>query len=127
MLNALLSLGHNQFEWARWAPESYDNYKLIQVERVSDNEKRWNPMLQNISTTSDSTLLRTAYMYDFKPYQHVFFDGKWQVILSVRKVSTDVNPQALALVRGGSSQYILEIGEADGYDVDGVYTPVQGV
>ncbi len=127
MLNALLSLGHNQFEWARWAPESYDDYKLIPVARVSDEDRRWNPMLQNISTSPDSTLLRTAYMYDFKPYQHVFFDGKWQAILSARKVSTDVNPQALALVRGGSSQYILEIGEADGYDVDGVYTPVSGV
>lgn len=127
MINALLGLGHNQFEWAKWAPESYDKYKLIPVARVSDEDRRWDPMLQNISTSPDSTLLRTAYMYDFKPYQHVFFDGKWQVILSIKKIQTDVNPQALALVRGGNAQYILEIGEANGYDVDGVYSPVQRV
>lgn len=124
MINALKGLGHNQFEWARWAPESYEKYKLLPVERVSDNDRRWNPMLQNISTSPNSMLLRTSYMYDFKPLQHVFFDGKWQVILSVKTVPTDVNSQSLALVKSGCSQYILEIGEADGYDVDGVYRPV---
>ena len=124
MINALKGLGYGQFEWARWAPESYDKYKMIKVERVSNDDKRWNPILQNISTSANSLLLKTAYMYDYQPQQHVFFDGKWYVILNVTTVSTDVNSQSLSLVKNGCSQYILEIGEANGYDVDKVYSPV---
>lgn len=127
MINALKGLGHNQFEWARWAPESYDKYKFIQVSRVGDNDRRWNPMLQNISASADSILLKTAYIYDYKPLQHLFFRNKWYVIINAREITEEVNSQALALVRNGNPQYVLEIREANGYDVDRVYSPVSGV
>ncbi len=117
MLNALLSLGHNQFEWARWAPESYDNYNLIQVERVSDNEKRWSTVIQNLMTAADSTLLRTSYVYDYAPRQHIFYRDKWWEITAVTEVTLDVNPQAFALVRGVNRQSIIELKQVNGYDV----------
>ena len=117
MINALKSLGHNQFEFARWAPEKYTSYKIIRVEVVSDNEKRWNPVIQNLMTVADSTLIRTAFVYDYKPRQHVFFRNRWWVIQSVGEMTLDVNPQALALVKGGNTQYVLELTEVDGFDV----------
>lgn len=117
MINALLGLGHNQFEWAKWAPESYDKYKLIQVERVSDNEKRWSTVIQNLMTVSDSTILRTSYVYDYAPRQHIFYRDKWWEITAVTDVTLDVNPQALALVRGVNRQSLIEMKQVNGYDV----------
>ena len=117
MINALKSLGHNQFEVARYAPERYDDYKIIRVSRVTENERRFDTILQNIMTVADSTLLRTAYIYNYKPRQHIFFRNKWWVIVAATDVTQDVSPQALGLVKGGTPQFILEITEADGYDV----------
>ena len=117
MINALKSLGHNQFEYARWAPEHYDRYKIIRVEQVRDDERRFSTVLQNIMTVADSTVLRTAFIYDYKPRQHIFFRNKWWVIVSATDVTQDVAPQALGLIKGGTPQFILEIAEADGYDV----------
>ncbi len=117
MINALKSLGHNQFEFARWAPEHYDRYKIIRVEQVRDNERRFSTVLQNIMTVADSTLLRTAFIYDYKPGQHIFYHNKWWEIIAATDVTQDVAPQALGFVKGGTPQFILEISEANGYDV----------
>lgn len=117
MINALKSLGHNQFEFARWAPEKPERYKIIRVEVVRENEKRWSTVLQNLITVADSTLIRTAFVYDYKPRQHIFFRNKWWEIQSVGEITSDVNSQALSLVNGGNMQYVLEITEANGYDI----------
>lgn len=118
MLNALRCLGHNQFEVARWAPESYDKYKIIRVSVVSENEKRWNTVIQNLITCADSTIIRTAYVYDYKPREHIFYRNKWWEIQSVGEITQDVNPQTLGLVVGGNRQFILELMEVDGYDIE---------
>lgn len=117
MINAFKALGHGQVLYARWAEKEYDRYKFIRVEPISDRERRFSTVIQNLMTNSDSILLRTADIYDYKPRQHVFYRNKWWEIISAREDSTAVNPQSLALVDGGTQQFILELGEADGYDV----------
>lgn len=118
MLNALRCLGHNQFEWARYSPKVYTQYKFIKVSVVSENEKRWNTVIQNLITCEDSTLIRTAYVYDYKPREHIFYRNKWWEIQSVSEITQDVNPQTLGLVVGGNRQFVLELAEANGYDVE---------
>lgn len=117
MINTFKSLGHNQFEFARWAPEQCDRYKIIRVQQVSDKERRFSTIMQNIMTVADSTLLRTAFIYSYKPRQHIFFRNKWWVIVAATDVTQDVAPQALGLIKGGTPQFILEISETNGYDV----------
>ena len=117
MIQALKSLGHNQFEYARWCENAPDKYKLIRVEIVSENEKRWSTVLQNIITRSDGTLLRTAFVYPYDTRQHIFYRNAWWEITNVGEITTDVNPQALGLVSGGCTQYVLEVIQVDGYDV----------
>lgn len=112
-----LCTGHNQFEYARWCEKSPQKYKIIRVEIVSESEKRWSTILQNIITVSDSTLLRTAFAYPYESRQHVFYRNKWWEILNVGEVTLDVNSQSLALIKGGNKQYILEVIQVDGYDV----------
>ena len=118
MINALKSLGQNQFEFARWSPERYDRYKIIRVSVVSEDEKRWSTVIQNLMTAADSTVIRTAYAYDYQPRQHVFFRNHWWEIRGVTEVTQDVNPQALALVNGGNTQFIMELVQVNGYDVE---------
>lgn len=118
MINALKGLGYGQFEFARWSPEEYDRYKIIRVETVSENEKRWSTVIQNLMTTADSVLVRTAYIYDYKPRQHMFFRNKWWEIVAVNEVTQDVAAQSIALVSGGNKQFVIELKEADGYDVE---------
>ena len=71
MIHALMGFGNDQFEWAWWSPENYLKYKFIRVSRVSDNERRFGTTIQNITTATDSLLLRTSYLYDYKTRQHV--------------------------------------------------------
>lgn len=116
MINALKSLGHNQFEFARWCKEDKEHYKIIRVEIIGENEKRWSTVLQNVITRSDSTLLRTAYVQSYDTRQHIFYRNKWWEIINVGEITLEVNPQALALVNGGNMQYVLEVIQVDGYD-----------
>ena len=118
MLNALKSLGHNQFEFARWSPKVYTQYKIIRVSVVSENEKRWSTVIQNLITTADSTLIRTSYAHDYQPRQHVFFRNHWWEIRAVTDITQEINPQLLRLVNGGTSVFILEIVQVDGYDIE---------
>lgn len=118
MINAFKSLGQNQFEFARWSPERYDRYKIIRVSVVSEDEKRWSTVIQNLMTAADSTVIRTGYVYDYQPRQHVFFRNHWWEIRGVTEVTQDVNPQVLSLVKGGNSQYIMELVQVNGYDVE---------
>ncbi len=113
MIQALRSLGHNQFEWAKWFPTKDKNdFKKIQVEIVNENEKRWSTVLQNIITTADSTLIRTAYAHDYKNRQHIFYRDKWWEIISVGEVATDIAPQVMSLVKPKSLfKYVIEIHE----------------
>lgn len=117
MLSALMSLGHNQFEFARWAPEQYDRYKIIRVEMINEDAARFSTVLQNLLTVADGVVVRTAYAYDYKPRQHLFYRNKWWEIVSVQELTQDVNPQALGLVNYGCKQYALEITVANGYGV----------
>ncbi|MDE7406478.1 MAG: hypothetical protein K2M89_06370 [Clostridiales bacterium] len=115
MLNALKGLGHSQFEIARWAPKEYGRYKFIRVELVSENEKRWSTVIQNLITVADSTVIRTATVYDYAPRQHVMFRNKWYEIRAVTEITQDIAPQSLALVSGGNRQFIMELVEVNGY------------
>lgn len=116
MINALKGLGQSQFELARWAPESYDRYKIIRVSVVSEREKQWSTAIQNIMTTAGSTLLKTSSVYPYEPRQHVKFRDEWYEIRNVGTITNDVAGQALALVNSGNSQYVLELVRANGYD-----------
>lgn len=118
MLQALLSLGQNQFEPAYWAEKEPTKTKYISVEPIGDQERRFNSVIQNLITSADSTLIRTSYAYDYKPRQHMFYLDKWWEILSVSNDPTAVNPQSLSLVKRGARQFIIELGEADGYDAE---------
>ncbi len=118
MINALKGLGHNQFEFARWAPKEYERYKIILVEEVSERAKRFDTVIQNLVGHSDNTLLRTAYIYDYTSQQHIMFRNKWWEIVSVNEITQDVAPQALRLVCGGDKQFLLEIMAVDSYDVE---------
>lgn len=116
MIQALKSLGHNQFEYARWCEKEREKYKIIRVEIVREDEKRWNTVLQNVITRSDSTLLRTAFAYPYEPRQHIFYRNAWWEITNIGEITLDVNPQSLALVNGGNRQSVLEVIKVDGYD-----------
>ncbi|MDE6398604.1 MAG: hypothetical protein K2L51_04725 [Clostridiales bacterium] len=118
MIQALKSMGHNQCEYARWCENEREKYKVICVEEISENEKRWSTVLQNIITTAGSTLLRTAFAYPYDKRQHIFYRNEWWEITNAGEVTTDVNPQNLGLVTGGNMQYILEVVQVDGYDAD---------
>lgn len=117
MLAALRALGHNQFECARWAPETYDKYKMIRVEALDPSSAQFNTVIRNLMTSDDSNVVRTADRYDYKPRQHLYFRGKWWEIRRVTEIPADIAPQALRLVKGGNMMWALEIGEANGYDV----------
>ena len=116
MINALNSLGHVQLEFARWAPETYERYKIIRVRVVSEDEKRWSTVIPNLMLNADNLLLRTAFVYDYKPRQHVMFRNKWWEITAVAEITQEVNAQATALVNCGNRQFVLELTEVDGYD-----------
>ena len=111
MLQALRSLGHNQFEWAKWYPtEDKQKFEQIQVEVVSENEKRWSTVLQNIMTTADSTLLRTSYAHGYARRQHIFYRDQWWEVINVGTVSSDIAPQAMSLIKPKYTvQYVLEV------------------
>lgn len=114
MIQALLSLGHNQFEWARWAWDDKEHYKIIKVEIATENEKRWDTVISNIVTTEDSAVLKTMYNYDYKVSQHIFYRGAWWQIRNIGERSQEINPQALLLVRPEiNKQTILEIMKVD--------------
>ena len=106
MLNALKGLGHNQFEFARWGAE--------RVRAIQDHSRRGSfrtgkALRYRYSEPrrhSDNTLLRTAYIYDYKPQQHVMFRNKWWEIVSVNEITQDVAPQTLRLVNGGNRQVL---------------------
>lgn len=115
MLQALRSLGHNQFEYARWYKDCKDDYKLIRVDPISDNETRWSTALQNVITVSKSTLIRTAYGYPYEADQRLFYRDSWWVITSIKEIFMDINPQSLSLVKP-MPQYVLEIIQVDGYE-----------
>lgn len=116
-MKALFHLGHNQFEWARWAEKDYEHYKFMRVEIVSEDEKRWSTVLQNVITRSDSTLLKTSYQFPFDIRQHIFYRNKWWEITNVREITTEIASQTLALISGGNMQYVLEVSQVDGYDI----------
>lgn len=118
MINALRGLGHNQFERALWAPDGYEKYKIIRAEVVSEDSKRWNNVIQNLITSADSLLLRTSDIYPYAPRQHVKFRDVWYEIVSANMMTTEVNPQVLSLVKNGNPQWLLELKEVDGYDVE---------
>lgn len=118
MINALKGLGQNQFEFARWSPKVYTQYKIIRVAIVSENDKRWSTVIQNLITVADSTVIRTAYVYDYQPQQHVFFRNQWWEIVGVTEITQDIDPQVLALVNGGNKQFIMELVKVNGYDVE---------
>ena len=109
------SLGHNQFESARWYKDGKEDFKYIRVEAISENEKRWNTVLQNIITVSDSTLIRTSYSYPYKVDQHLLYRDCWWVITAIKEIFMEVNPQRLSLVKP-IPQYVLEIIQVDGYE-----------
>lgn len=114
MIQALRSLGHNQFEWARWAWDDQEHYKIIKVEIVTENEKRWDTVISNLITQADSVVLKTAYAYDYKTRQHIFYRNHWWEIAAVAERSGDINPQALSLVRPDiNKQVILELTRVD--------------
>ena len=116
MINALRGLGHSQLEFARWSPKVYTQYKIIRVSVVTENEKRWSTVIQNLMTTADGTLIRTSDIYDYQPRQHIMFRNRWYEIRSVQEITQDVSPQALALVKGGNRQFVIDMIEVDGYD-----------
>lgn len=115
MIQALRSLGHNQFERAKWYPtEDKNDYKLIGVAVVSENEKRWDTVISNIITASDNTVLLTNYAYPYKTRQHIFYRDKWWEIIAVGEKTLDINPQAMSLLKPKyNTQYVLEIKERD--------------
>lgn len=114
MLQALNSLGHDQFEYARWCPETSDSYKIIKVSIVSENAKRWDTVIANLITQSNSTVLLTSYAYPYKERQHIFYRDKWWEITAIGEKNLDVNPQSLALVNSViNKQCVLEIQETD--------------
>ena len=54
----------------------------------------------------------------FRSRQHVCYGNKWYEIIGVTEDNSSVNPQAMSLVNGGVRSFILELQEADGYDVE---------
>lgn len=110
MLQAFRSLGHNQFEYARWCAETRERYKIIQVAVATENERRWDTVISNLVTQSDSTVLITHYAYPYEIRQHIFYRNKWWEIVNVGERTMDENPQAMRLINPQfNMQYILEI------------------
>lgn len=115
MLDLMWAISNpNAYEWARWAPEDRSKYKNIKVEKISDTEKRRNPIYQNLMTNAKSVLLSTIYANDYKPRQQIYYRGKWHVIINVTENEKDIVPQqALLLGANVNKEYYLEIIEKD--------------
>lgn len=114
MTQMMRSLGHNQFEWAKWAKDAPDTCEFIRVSVVSEEAKRFSTVFSNVVTQANSTMLLTSYAKPYAVRQHIFYRGKWWEITAVGEKTQDVNPQTLGLVRADvNTQHILEIIEAD--------------
>lgn len=114
MLRALLSLGNpTAFEYARWAEKGNRiKYKNIKVEVVSENERRYNVIMQSFKLDVNSIVLRTNYIYDYKIADEVYYRNKWWYVKSVNNVSQDISPQALSIINSDISyQSVLELSE----------------
>jgi|AGTN01.1.fsa_nt_gi hypothetical protein len=106
-----IPMNPDAFEWARWFFEDR-KYKLIGVEAVSDEEKRFRLLVQNLITDAGSMVLKTRYANEYEIKQRLFFRDKYWVIRNISKNTDSLNPQALGLVNP-SYEYILELTEAD--------------
>lgn len=114
MIEAMRSLGGNQFEVARWYEKNRTDFKTIRVAIVTEDMKRWNTVISNLITQADSTMLLTNYAYPYATRQHIFYRGKWWEITNVGERDLDVNPQSMSLVKSRiNRQSIIEMIEVD--------------
>lgn len=108
------SLGHNQFESARWYKDGKEDFKFIRVSVASENQKRFSTVIMNLITQANSTILLTSYAYPYAVRQRIFYRNKWWEITNVGDRTLDVNPQAMSIVNPAvNMQYILEVIEVD--------------
>lgn len=99
-----------QYECARWCENDREHYKIISVEIVSEREKRFSSVIQNLITFSGSTVLKTNFAYAYKPRQYVFYRKEWWEIINVGDISLELNPQSLSLVNPEyNMQKVLEL------------------
>lgn len=104
----------HQFESARWHETDREHCKLIRVEIVTENERRWSSLIQSLVTSEGTTVLKTDYAYAYQPDQHIFYRNKWWLITAVGEKDLELNPQAMALVSPVfNRQTILEVMEVD--------------
>ena len=109
MIEAIGAFGFDQFETAKWFM-SENAFKIIRVSVVSERDKQFSTVLQNIITNKSNTVLMTAFCYDYTPEDRIFFRGKWWEIVSVDFIGNDVNPQAMREISyEHNKQAVIEI------------------
>ncbi|MDR3216118.1 MAG: hypothetical protein LBT55_01715 [Clostridiaceae bacterium] len=110
-------LTQNAFERAMWYPNGRVNTegaKLIRVEVVTDVQKRFGTLVRGLIKDESSTVIRTAYCYDYSPTdikQEIFFRDRYYGISGVGEDTQSVNPQARGLIHNAGTVKILELKE----------------
>lgn len=95
----------NAFEWARWLPKN-GQPKLLKVEIVSENERRFGTISGNITANGDNTTLKTRFCFDYKIEDEIYYRGKHYTIIGIGSRSLEVAPQALSMTK---AKYMQEI------------------
>lgn len=120
MLGAL-SQQHGQYSVGRYlgVRPSYNesNAPLFAYERITQKERRYNQIVQNLITQQESIIIKTNYAYDWRGQALVQLqDGKIYTITNLQAIEEDINGQALsAVIKSSDTLYYLElVGEAEG-------------
>lgn len=103
-------------EWADWFSKVENNKQKIRVEKIGNTEKRRNHTFQNIMTETNKIILSTRFRNDYRANakQHIFYRGKWYLIIGVTENEDEVVPQQAALLgRNVHTEYFLELVEVD--------------
>lgn len=88
-----------EYESALYCPSGRQLPKLISVEVVSERERQYSNLLQTLTTTKGSTIIKTSYAYDYRVGQEIRYRDGWWIIQNVREISTEINPVAMRLVK----------------------------
>lgn len=95
----MLGLTNNpqEYEKALYCPEGRNKARLISVNIVSERERHYSNLMQTLTTTEGSTILKTSSRYFYKVGQEISYRGEWWIIKNVKEYSEELNPVAMRL------------------------------
>ena len=116
-----LSQKQGQFRYGRYIgivpSNNVANAPFFTYEQMSDKDRRYNHIIQNLITTETSIVIRTNYNYNWQNQAKVLLqDGKFYIINNITEQEEEINPQVYSLVRQSSDKlYYMELVSMDNY------------